>query len=144
MSKRLLILLTLTLAGCSTTSEHDRAERAQTHRAGLQSNGQTGGQAETPSANAIRKAKAAHIRVHPLCAVCGGGSNIVNGNRNDVHHILTVSRRPELAATPSNLITLCRNDHFVYGHATSWRGMNTNLARSVESARGVIETEVQQ
>ena len=144
MSKRWLLLMALTLAGCSTTSEHDRAERAQTHRAGLQANGQTGGQSETPSASAIRRAKAAHIRAYPFCAVCGGGSNIVNGNRNDVHHIMPVSRRPELAATPSNLITLCRNDHFVYGHAKSWRGMNTNLARSVESARGVIETEVQQ
>jgi hypothetical protein len=81
----------------------------------------------------VTKAKNHYRALHPRCAVCGAKSCISNGNRNDVHHKLPVSYRPDLAATPSNLITLCRRHHFWIGHAGSWRSYNTNLVNSIEA-----------
>ncbi len=82
-----------------------------------------------------RQAKDYWRKLNPTCAVCGAKSNISNGNKNDVHHILPVSVRPDLAADTNNLVTLCRRHHFWVGHAGNWRTYNTNLVNSIKALK---------
>jgi len=87
------------------------------------------------SSSEVRKAKNVHREASPRCLICNAKSCISNGNRNDVHHLLPVHVRPDLAADPDNLITLCRRHHFWVGHAGSWRSYNENVLESVEKIR---------
>jgi len=92
---------------------------------------------------AVKLAKDRYRELHPECAVCGVRSNIVNGHQNDVHHILPVSQRPDLAADPNNLVTLCRVHHFVVGHARNWRKYNANVEGSIFLLRWALENTVE-
>lgn len=62
--------------------------------------------------------RAAHLREHPACFVCG------NANHPDVHHINPVHLRPDLELCRTNLVTLCEFCHFQYGHLGDWHGWN--------------------
>jgi hypothetical protein len=45
----------------------------------------------------------------------------------EVHHIQPQHLHPELRDTPSNLVTLCRDCHFVLGHKRNWKNEVTEL-----------------
>lgn len=72
-----------------------------------------------------RSVRAAYLRIHPCCAVCGGTRSI------NVHHIQPFHTHPELELDPSNLITLCEsgkkglNCHLLVGHLGNFRNINT-------------------
>jgi hypothetical protein len=55
------------------------------------------------------------------CAWCG---RTVDLNR---HHIIPHSFSPELVNTPTNLVVLCRDCHFVLGHRCDWKTYNPDL-----------------
>lgn len=64
-----------------------------------------------------------HLRRHPECAACGRAVDL------EVHHITPVGGAngdPSLELDPTNLMTLCRRDHFLIGHLDSWRSINRN------------------
>jgi hypothetical protein len=90
---------------------------------------------ETPSEYQVTKAKNVYREANPTCEVCGAKSNITNGNRNPVHHRMPVHVAPELAATQSNLVTLCRRHHFWVGHCGNYRAYNANLNKTIEAVR---------
>jgi hypothetical protein len=69
----------------------------------------------------VRRAMAAHREREQFCAWCG------NASRLNVHHIWPIWMRPDLAAEPRNLITLCDDCHFVLGHARNWKRAVTNI-----------------
>ena len=54
--------------------------------------------------------RSAHISRHPLCEACGSADKL------NVHHIIPFHVNSYLELDPTNLITLCRNCHFVLGH----------------------------
>jgi hypothetical protein len=55
------------------------------------------------------------------CVWCGRTSHL---NR---HHILPQSFYPELVNTPTNIVVLCRDCHFVLAHRCNWKTYNPDL-----------------
>ena len=51
-----------------------------------------------------RKLRLMVLRRFPLCRLCGAGAT-------EVDHVIPRSDRPDLAATPSNLQSLCKRCH---------------------------------
>ena len=131
------LIVTLLLIGCAGTGlhEHNKFE-------GLRYTPSVSITQTIPTARQIGKSMRAQIKAQPRCFICNVRSNIVNGNKNDVHHVLLRSKRPDLAADPDNLVTLCRACHFTYGHGQYWRAGNTNFYKAAEAAREVIKKEV--
>lgn len=52
-------------------------------------------------------------RAHPTCEWCGT-------QKIEVHHVLPQHLRPDLAADTNNMVSLCRECHFVVGHKKDW------------------------
>lgn len=64
---------------------------------------------------AVRKA---HLAIRPACEVCGTKKQL------NVHHIFPVHLAPEGELEEKNLLTLCKEHHFWWGHYGSWRSFN--------------------
>jgi hypothetical protein len=87
----------------------------------------------------ISKAKRKHRKANPLCAVTGIKASFW-GRNHDVHHRLPVHVRPDLACDPDNLITLCRDMHWMVGHCgTSWKDYNSNIDQTIVEIRAAYE-----
>jgi len=69
--------------------------------------------------NDVRKE---HLKKFPACAICGREDVQMN-----VHHIHPFHVRPDLELAPDNLITLCRDHHFDFGHLRMWKSWNVNI-----------------
>jgi hypothetical protein len=79
---------------------------------------------------AWKKVRAAHLKAHPACEVCGRTANVI------VHHIFPVSIAPELELTENNLITLCDTPcHFMFGHFFSYHCYNKDVRKMARSFR---------
>lgn len=63
----------------------------------------------------------AYAKDHPTCAVC-------DKRGVEVHHVTPYHIAPQLELSPTNLISLCRRDHLVFGHLGDWRSWNTRVA----------------
>lgn len=74
-----------------------------------------------PRSGSWRTARAAHLKLHPGCAVCSRRDEV------EVHHVEPFSQRPELELDPGNLITLCRPCHFSFGHLWRWTRANPRI-----------------
>ncbi len=61
-----------------------------------------------------------YIQVHPRCEVCGTKKKL------ECHHLKDYSHYPELELLESNLWTLCRTHHKLFGHLNSWYSLNNN------------------
>ena len=77
--------------------------------------------------------RAAHLKLHPTCEVCGTTENL------EVHHKQPFHLFPALELDPANLMTLCQsqshNDHLLFGHCLSWSAYNPY---AVEDAAGYL------
>jgi len=77
--------------------------------------------------NQWHKVRAAYLKAHPACAVCGSTEKL------EVHHIKPFSQNPELELDPNNLITLCEgkkygvNCHLFFGHLGNYKKFNPNV-----------------
>ena len=69
-----------------------------------------------------RKTRKAFLAENPCCAVCGKKGKGIN-----VHHIVPFHIAPELEEVPSNLITMCRKHHFLFGHLNLWKSWNETV-----------------
>lgn len=84
------------------------------------------------SSGEVRRAMALCLRLHPACAWCGATNNL------NAHHILPAHRCarsgdwPALAAQ-TNLLTLCRQDHFLHGHLGNWTNWNPRIREEVNA-----------
>jgi 5-methylcytosine-specific restriction endonuclease McrA len=58
---------------------------------------------------------------HPECAVCNTRKGL------EVHHELPFHIAPALELDPTNLITLCRDHHFLFGHLLDWKSFNETV-----------------
>lgn len=77
------------------------------------------------------KARELHLKLHPVCAACGGTEDL------EVHHKKPFHLHPELELNEENLITLCENQgqqcHFHFGHcALSWKCYNPHVEEDAE------------
>jgi hypothetical protein len=63
----------------------------------------------------VTKAKRAYKKIHHECAICEYKKKL------EVHHVIPVHVDVTLACTESNLITLCRDCHFTFGHFHNFR-----------------------
>jgi 5-methylcytosine-specific restriction protein A len=57
-----------------------------------------------------RRVRREHLEIEPDCAACGSSDDL------EVHHILPFNEYPELELARGNLITLCREHHWLIGH----------------------------
>src|SRR5665213_577681 len=84
--------------------------------------GKAFGAARSPKWEQVRKA---FIALHPTCAVCGTKGSLTN--QLNVHHIQPFHLHPALELDNSNLITLCRRDHYLMGHLLNWSSFNKDI-----------------
>ena len=71
--------------------------------------------------------RAAYLKDHPVCAVCGGTEKL------EVHHQKPFHTHPDLELDPTNFITLCEANkdgfdcHLAVGHLGSFKSWNVNV-----------------
>lgn len=82
----------------------------------------------SPKWRALEKA---HLRKQPECAACGTRRLL------QVHHVVPVSKAPELELVASNLITLCmwRGHHLRTGHLGNWKRSNPTVVEDAKRLR---------
>lgn len=68
-----------------------------------------------------RQTRNAHILMEPSCQMCTILREL------EVHHIQPWHLAPDLRFDPANLITLCRECHFRFGHYLSWKNYNPGI-----------------
>ena len=77
-----------------------------------------------------------HLKKFPECAVCGKVGKII---ANNVHHCIPVhidkSRELDIE---NNLITLCREDHYTFGHLKSWFSYEKDIKKISQEWREKI------
>lgn len=74
--------------------------------------------ARSPSWRKVRKE---FIKECDRCEVCE------TKKRLEVHHIKPYHLFPELELELTNLITLCRRCHLLFGHLDNWRNFNNEV-----------------
>ena len=65
--------------------------------------------------------RAAFLKSNPCCAVCGSEEDV------EAHHCRPFHLDAALELDPSNLIALCRRDHFLFGHLGNWSSFNRTV-----------------
>lgn len=65
--------------------------------------------------------RAAFLKTSPECAVCGGKNDL------EAHHVLPFHLHRDKELDPANLIALCREHHFTFGHLCSWSSYNPHV-----------------
>ena len=83
---------------------------------------------------AVRKA---HLEKEPEWAVCG--SKGTADNELNVHHVLPFHKYPDKELDQTNLITLCREHHFTFGHLCEWSSWNTRVREDAAEWRRKIK-----
>lgn len=64
-----------------------------------------------------RKRRKIHITAFPLCVVCGKKGS-------EVHHVKPFHLFPHLELESTNMATMCRKHHFIFGHLENWKLFN--------------------
>lgn len=93
------------------------------------------GATRSPKWENVRKV---HLDNEPLCAVCKTKGSFLN--RIEVHHIVPFYIAETMELLPSNLITLCRTHHKLFGHLGSWKSYNTRVLEDCLIWYGKIKT----
>lgn len=75
----------------------------------------------------------AYLKSHAKCEVCGSSKAL------NVHHVIPVHIDASKELLPENLITLCRDCHYRYGHAgLSWKFYNENIKTDAKALYEII------
>lgn len=80
------------------------------------------------------KARERWLAVHPTCEVCGALANV------EVHHIVPVHIDKSGELNESNFITLCRDDHYAFGHLRNWNSYNIDVVQDAALWKQKIKT----
>ena len=67
-----------------------------------------------------------HLKTEPACRVCG------TKKKCEVHHLLPFHVFPEHELKLSNLWTLCRDHHLLFGHLMEWESLNQDCIADCE------------
>lgn len=76
-----------------------------------------------------REVRNNHIEEQPWCQCCGRHTQL------EVHHYIPWHLAIDLRTDPRNLVTLCRECHFRYGHFSHWKDYNPDLKEHIEYMR---------
>lgn len=68
-----------------------------------------------------RKVRKEFIKEFPKCEICG------SKKKCEIHHKVPFHIAPDLELEKSNLITLCRGHHLLFGHLNSWSDFNFDI-----------------
>lgn len=79
------------------------------------------------------KVRADFLATHGECAVCGSKKDL------EAHHVKPFHLRRDLELDPNNLIALCRDHHFLFGHLCSWSSFNPNVREDAAAWRKKIK-----
>lgn len=77
------------------------------------------------------------LRENPECAVCDTKGTLLNGL--EAHHVTPYSVDPSKELDKSNLRTLCRRCHLIFGHVFSFRSFNQHLDEDIRIWRDKIK-----
>ena len=66
-----------------------------------------------------------YLELHPCCEICGTTKNL------QVHHKKPFHLDPALELDLNNLATLCKTDHFVFGHLHNYKSYNPNIDEDI-------------
>ena len=77
------------------------------------------------------KVRDEHLKVQPVCQVCGGKDYL------NVHHIVPVHLDKSRELDPTNLVTLCEgshhlNCHLLFGHLQDWHSVNSHVLEDIK------------
>ena len=89
----------------------------------------------TPRSSGWPKVEKAHLAEQPACVACGSRKDL------NAHHILPFHVRPDLELADKNLVTLCRFDHFVFGHFHDWKSWNPDVLANVAAYRKELDAK---
>ena len=89
----------------------------------------------SPEWRSVRKA---FLAENPFCAICNLKSSFLKPL--EVHHCVPFHLDRSLELSKSNLITLCREHHYEWGHLFSWRSFNKNVREDIEKMQEKIKT----
>ena len=81
-----------------------------------------GSAARSPQWSEVRNT---FIKANPLCAVCGTKGTLLN--QLNAHHCVPFHEDKAKELDPTNLITLCRQHHFLFGHLMKWASWNVSV-----------------
>lgn len=76
--------------------------------------------------------RAAFLKTHPCCELCGKKIEL------QVHHVIPFHIDPSRELDETNLITLCADHHFLFGHLLHWDSYNPHVREDVELWRDKI------
>lgn len=76
--------------------------------------------------------RAKFLKDHNECAACGTVREL------EVHHVVPYQLRPDMELDLENLITLCRDDHFTFGHLKDWKSWNDKVRTDSEKYRAKV------
>lgn len=68
------------------------------------------------------------------CVACGGTSSL------EVHHIVPFHLRRDLELVESNLMALCRDCHFYFGHLKDWSSWNDGVKTDAAAYRQKVRS----
>jgi hypothetical protein len=57
----------------------------------------------------------------------------------EVHHVYPAHLFPERELDPTNLRTVTRHTHFLFGHGRDWKAFNENFDADIAKARQMIQ-----
>ena len=72
------------------------------------------------------------VRTHPKCEMCMTNTDL------NVHHIQPFHLNPLLELDTTNLMTLCRHDHFLWGHFGKWASFNKDVKKDISDYRSRV------
>jgi 5-methylcytosine-specific restriction endonuclease McrA len=87
------------------------------------------GVARSPKWSEVRKS---HLASQNKCQVC------LSKKKLEVHHVIPVNVDASKELDFSNLITLCRPCHLLFGHLGSWYSWNDDVRLDALAMRGKI------
>jgi len=91
--------------------------------------------ATEPRSSKWPKVRDAHLKIDPVCNVCGGKEDL------NVHHIIPFHIDKSKELDPTNLITLCnaRGCHFAFGHLFDWQSSNPSVVQDSKLFKKKVE-----
>ena len=91
--------------------------------------------ATEPRSSKWPKVRDEHLKIDPVCNVCGGKEDL------NVHHIIPFHIDKSKELDPTNLITLCnaRGCHFAFGHLFDWQSSNPSVVQDSKLFKKKVE-----